>query len=225
MAYKLFTTWYAEPVRRRRLELEFCLGENLSHFDEVCVLAQSVDRPEGFRGQWFSGHERQTYADLLALAGSASPQDIVVIANTDVVIPRYSLDGIAANIAAGQAYCLSRWDMSAASGINLFDSMSSQDAWAFLGPPRASIAGNAPIGLPGCDNRFAAELDAAGYVVLNPSHDIRVFHFHQSQHRPGNRPENRVPLPYLFVAPHKLGESPRYTRPRRASRRASNFQV
>ncbi len=222
--YRLITTHYYERHARRRAELEFCLSVNRGQFDEVTILSEGAERPAGFRGNWFVGFERQRYSDLIALAAHGEPRDLVVLANSDVILPRPELDVIAANMEREQVYALTRWDVTTKHGIRLFDAVYSQDVWVFRGAPKQAIGGDYPLGVPGCDNRFAAELEAAGYAVLNPSQDIHAYHFHQSGHRTSNKPENRVALPYLFVKPAHLGEAPAYRRPTRVSKRASQFQ-
>lgn len=232
MSYRLFTTYYDEKNAARRAELDLSLTLNLAAFDHVCVLSENVDRPRDFPGAWFAGEHRQTYADLLALAagtrgdtsGVTDAHALNVIANCDIILPRCELAKMDAHLQPGDAYCLTRWDLTAAGGIRLFDAVYSQDVWAFRGPPREKIGGTFPLGHPGCDNRFAHELDAAGYRVLNPSKDIRTYHLHLSGHRTSNKPENRVPLPYLFVKPAALGDEPSYCRPKKASKRPSQFQ-
>lgn len=223
MASRLFTTAYHEPHDKRRAELKSCLRLNLQAFDEVIVLAQNLARPEWFKGRWFEGTRRQHYSDLLAMASGTQPDDVVVLANSDIEIPHATLARLDAVLAADEVFALSRWDVDRYGNRRLFDLACSQDVWAFRGPPREHIGGRYPFGVPGVDNRFAHELQAAGYDVLNPARDIQTLHHHLSGHRPHNLAQNRVPGPYLFVRPHRLGEMPEYARPAKVSRRASQF--
>src|SRR5574343_1660426 len=195
MAFLLFTTCYEESHAPRQQELELCEHINRSAFDETYVMDESTGR--------------QRYADLLTPARKlAARDDIVVIANGDIIFTWHTLKRCY-KIQADEAYALSRWDITP-EGIKLFNLSSSQDAWVFRGPPKHGIGGDYPFGVPGVDNKFAFELQAAGYKVLDPSRDIKSYHLHLSKHRPHNKPENRVSGPYLFVSPHKLGEQPRY---------------
>lgn len=231
MAFRLVTTWHRSENEQRQQELDACLDTNCWMFDSVSVLAESAPCPEWFTGtHWFEGMERQKFSDLLALAGISKSEDVVVIANSDITFSEPSeplnyeqIHRVANNLRTEQVYCLSRWDITP-SGIKHFDERSSQDAWIFRGAPKPNIGGDYHIGYPGTDNRFAHELDAAGYQVLNPSKDIRTYHLHQSGHRPGNQPQNRIGLPYLFIKPAHLGEEPEYFRPEKASKRASAYQ-
>jgi len=223
VAYRLFTTYYQQRKASRRDELDLCLKLNQAAFDDTTVLAENCDRLPGIWGRWFTCDHRQMYADLLALAADSKPDDIGVISNTDILFTSLALTTIEFHIQPDEVYALTRWDITPR-GHKLFEAAHSQDAWVFRGPPKENIGGNYPFGHPGCDNRFAHELDAAGYKVLNPSRDIHTYHLHLSGHRPGNTPENRVPGPYLFVSPHKIGGEPTYAHPAKVSKRASQVQ-
>jgi hypothetical protein len=194
---------------------------NCRYFDAVTVLAEGPF-PMGWPGEhWLSQDRRQTYADLLNRTDDCGPDDIVVVANADIVIQGVMLELIRDHIQSGEVYALTRYDAMPDGTRQLFDSAHSQDTWVFRGPPKPNIGGDYHFGKPGVDNRFAHELQASGYRVLNPSKSIVTCHIHLSGHRPGNTAANRVPPPYLFVAPHALGEKPRYSRPLKPSRRKS----
>jgi hypothetical protein len=224
MSYRLFTTYFDSGSPERQAELEMCLALNTSAFDRVCVWSESPTFQDKFLGGMYALHrqERQKFSDLLTYASDSMPEgDIVVIANTDIVISQQSLDQIDLHLRSNQVYCLSRWEEASNKGIHLWDVEYGQDAWVFRGPPKPDIGGDYWFGVPGCDNRFAHELDAAGYEVLNPSRDIRTYHIHASNKRTATNCEsNRVLLPYLFVKPHHLGETPEYRRPTTQKRRA-----
>lgn len=210
MKARLLVTMYEEKNRGRASELRACLEMNEGSFDEIHTLAEN------------DLGRRQHYSDVLALAADVAPYDLTVVANTDIMISRCVVQAMCEHILHNEAWCLTRWDFTTG-GMQLFDRCHSQDVWAFKGPSPA-VGADFPFGFPGVDNRLAHELDAAGYKVLNPSKSIQTYHLHLSGHRPGNKPENRVPGPYLFVSPHKLGEKPKYTRPKRISMGASQFQ-
>ena len=68
-----------------------------------------------------------------------------------------------------------------------------------------------PLGVPGCDNRIAAELlYRYGYNVLNPSKSIKTYHYHPSGDSTRmylNSDYSRncyVEGPYEHLTPHKL---------------------
>lgn len=222
----LITTHYTEQHHGRRMEIEAALSANSSSFDRVHVLAENSQRPSWLTADWNDLGRRQTYRDAIEFArGMALADDIVVIANTDIVIPKSTLDLISAWIKEDDAFALSRWDFVPRNGLILFDRSCSQDTWVFRGAPRLDhLGGEFHFGVPGCDNRFAAELADSGYRVTNPSIDLMTIHYHVSQHRTSNDPARRIPLPYLWIKPHTLNDSsPEYTRPTEASKKGSYF--
>lgn len=210
--FRLVTTYYRERNPLRRQELDLCLSLNCSTFDSVVVLAENVYDPANGRiGCWQRTSRRPLYSDAVATASGFDADDVVVIANCDIIVPRESLELIESRIARDDAYCLTRWEP----GRGVWNVDYSQDAWAFRGAPRLpENAGDFRFGVPGCDNKFAAELQRIGYRVLNPSRSIATYHWHATGQRTAtNVPSCRVELPYLYVAPHRLGDSPAYRTP------------
>jgi hypothetical protein len=215
MHANLITVYYAEPRQRRRAELELCLEINAGTFERVLVLSEG-EGPAAIGGSSIECRRmdrRQKYADALALAREiAADDDVTVIANCDIFVPPASLLLAKSALEPGQAWCLSRYEL--ASGVALFDVEYSQDAWVFRGKPRSPLLAGAAaadyfFGVPGCDNRFAWELQESGYAVSNPSRSVRTYHVHGSRQRTvTNHARHRVPPPYLFIRPHELGQVP-----------------
>ncbi len=149
---------------------------------------------------------------MFELSQESGMNDVCVIANSDVFFTRRALLQIGVSHTADQCYCLTRWDLHPE--IKLYDVNCSQDAWVFRGPPRLNVACDFPLGgaRPGCDNKIAYELRAAGYTVLNPSKSIKMYHAHaiEKHDRVSAHEGNRLPRPYLGIHPHELGEEPRY---------------
>jgi hypothetical protein len=206
---RLFTTYYAERRPERRRELDLCLALNATAFDRVCVMSEGVAGPTQGNFDWRIVKQRQTYAMMLDWIGqTVTSNDVSIITNCDIVVPAESLRLIETVIGFREMFCLSRYETGAGGVLNLFDAEYSQDVWAFRGLPPAVAAGFF-FGVPGCDNRLAAEVQAAGWTVSNPSRDIRTIHVHGSRIRTAtNHVNHRLPPPYLFVAPHHLGETP-----------------
>lgn len=224
--FRLFTTAFNTANPGRREELDFALQANLSAFHDVCVLSENYPRPEWFQGDWFVGDARQEVRDLIAMAAFSQPQDIVVLANSDIAFTRYSLEMMEAYLQPNEAYCLSRWDFVPGKGCVLFDKDYTQDSWAFRGPPKPTIGGDYWFGRPGIDNALAHEIDAAGYRVLNPSKTIRSYHPHVCGERLSNDGQLRImDRPYFYVKPHLLGDKPRYRRGMPKKQKAGTFQV
>jgi hypothetical protein len=100
---------------------------------------------------------------------------------------------------------LSRYDFDAKGNIQPFLRADSQDTWVFYGNPRIRTELEYGMGIAGCDNRLAYDIQAHGYNVVNPSHSIKTFHLHNSNVRnylnDQNEPIERIPQPYLLVNP------------------------
>jgi hypothetical protein len=190
MTSRLYTTQYIEPNPARAQELASCLQANEGVFDIVRAPCEG------------GGSPRQRYRDMLDYAaGEAGPDDIVVLANCDIIIQADALKLIGESLRAGEMYALSRWEGPAPHNCEW-----SQDVWAFRGPPKVA-GGDYFFGVPGCDNRFAHDADASGYRVLNPSKSIVTVHVHQSRIRTAtNSIAFRIDPPYLLIKPHCLGE-------------------
>lgn len=204
----LITTAHATDNLSRHEEIEFALRCNVSAFDSIVVLADGLDAPTWFPSQgWKDCQQRPTYEDALARASEAGRDDLVVIANCDIVIAKPELVLIDFELQRGEAYALTRWEMQEPYPMKLWPVAYSQDAWCFRGPPRGAFKDvNFWFGVPGCDNRFNWELRNAGYEMKNPSRDVRTYHVHATEHREKtNVGQYRVPPPYLYLEPTHLG--------------------
>lgn len=215
MIYRLFTTYYNEPRTPRRLEMDRVVIDNTAAFDVVYVLAERMEKPKTIPAAvvWKTQRDRQRFADLIAWAASESnADDLTVIANGDITIPRNTLEEISAAILPDEAYCLARWNVYEKSEPKLYDRDFTQDTWIVRGKPRR-VGGDFIFGVPHCDNRIAWELERAGYRVSNPSRTFRTFHIHASRMRtPTNCRRFGAPRPYLYIAPSTLGEVPQLRR-------------
>lgn len=147
-------------------------------------------------------------------------EKFLVIANSDIRFDPVQVDNIQRyyeSFPAGeqremQALALSRWDVQPDGSSVLFDRADSQDAWVIYGNPASKLINyvdycNFPMGVAGCDNRLAYELEQAGYVVKNPSKTmIRIYHHHYSGVRnyldaTNSQPTERIPPPYKLIQP------------------------
>jgi len=115
---------------------------------------------------------------------------INILANTDI----YFDDSLkfCEDMSSDKCYALSRYENG-----ELFNRPDSQDVWIFNGKP-SDINCEFLIGVPGCDNRIAYEINKANYKITNPSKLIKTHHLHT-----GSRNYNglRVDEPYLHIAP------------------------
>ena len=111
----------------------------------------------------------------------------------------------------GECYAITRWEN--VKGVimhfeernpnNAFaQSKFSQDVWAFRGGVYG-VYGGFYSGIPGCDNRIAAELGRQ-YVLYNPCNTIQCIHKHDIVERDYHIPEgelDQVPKPWKWVEP------------------------
>ena len=148
---------------------------------------------------------RATFASLVNFfSDEIIKNDITVLINADCYVDESIFD--AALMGPDDFWCLTRRDKTP-QGWQLWDVPYSQDAWVFRGPPKFKPEHlQFPPGTVGCDNVIAYQAREAGYRVSNPSRDVRVYHLHADVSKRSMLP--RLPGPYLFVKPHRLGEEP-----------------
>jgi len=173
------TQWYPEQHPARRKELAQAVGLQLQSSAVLSVHLKN-------------GSTRPTFQEMVNCS-RADDQVVNLLLNTDCFIDEASI-ALLETIKPEEVWCLSREDNCCAC---------SQDAWAWRGS--LEVEANYCQGWLGCDNRFAYDCAKAGRVPINPALSVRVNHLHKSQYRTYTE-ENRVPLPYLFVQPVKVGE-------------------
>jgi hypothetical protein len=171
--------WYEEPVRVRRRELREAMRRQSATVDSIFTIVARNRRP--------------SFGEMVSRQVD-EPDVVNLLANTDCYINPKDM-AMLSEVQPGEVWCLSRTDNCCAA---------SQDAWAWRG--RLEVTADYPQGLPGCDNRFAYDCAAAGRVPVNPALSVRVLHLHKSRVRRWTE-GNRLPHPYLFVEPVKIGEA------------------
>ena len=148
--------------------------------------------------------ERPTYKDLFEYCNKHMKNEICIVANADIIFDdtlRFfeSLD------MTKQFYALSRWEISTNDGKNWeiepFENAASQDVWIFKTPVLTSDQMNYTMGKPGCDNKIPYHMRELGYTCRNPGKKVVTIHFHVSNFRTYNVKDDRVPGPYLLIAP------------------------
>lgn len=156
----------------RKQEFDLCLANNRKVFDKVLVL-------DG----------EKTVQDIIDYANGHSG-DINVIANSDVW---FENTDVLNNISVNDMWALTRYENNA-----FFCREDSADAWVFRG--RIRLQGcKFRLGLRGTDNALAYIGKRAGYVVTNPSLDVRINHEHAVRKKLNN---GFAPQPYdLCVRP------------------------
>ena len=192
----------------RNGELLYCLHQNLAndYIDKIYIFMEedaelNFDSPKIER---VIVKERPTYQDLFEYCNAHMKNEICIVSNADIIFDetlRYfeNLD------MTKQFYALSRWEMSTNDGKNWeiepFDNSASQDVWIFKTPVLTSCEMNYTMGVPGCDNKITYQMRELGYTCRNPGKKVITIHFHISQFRTYDWKADRVPGPYLLVAP------------------------
>lgn len=218
----LFTTFHKDKDYTRYEEYSTCILKNLElplksiNFladdqEQMCIglsfFANVVNKSEVkcVKANFESRERRPTYNDFFELMDKKEfKDDINILCNADIYLS--DLDSIEQHFTEGSKICLalSRWDMQLNGGFEHFSRADSQDTWIFDGNPNVRTDLDFGMGVAGCDNRLAWELEAKGFDVRNPSSSIKTYHIHISGVRNyinGGHIE-RIPAPYKLVTPY-----------------------
>lgn len=179
----LFTSFFDSGSPARQRELLQCLRSNLAnkYIDSVTVLSQvSLDTIDPKLKVITS--ERPTYQMMINQANKvSSDNDVVIISNSDIYFDDTILWPHGVNMNATML-ALSRWDVASNGAKRLFANEHSQDTWVFKGKINV-IGADYFFGVPGCDNRFAHDVERMGYRVKNTAKDIICHHLHNTNVR------------------------------------------
>lgn len=150
--------------------------------------------------QYFDDYLHPTDTNFSALFKLFHPSKVNIVANSDIIFD--NTIKLVSQINTRTVYALTRYDMTG----KLFNVSYSQDTWVIRGEMNQDLWNNGnfafSMGLRGCDNRLAWELNNAGYTVLNPSLSVKTYHIHCSTVRTyllHNKPV--VEPPYLHLQP------------------------
>lgn len=122
---------------------------------------------------------RPTYQDFIDVA-NRNKSDYTIIINSDLYTDA-TLNWLDKIDMSSTMLALCRYDLHR--NIPKLEAYSwSQGTWIFK--DKINLTGmDFPLGLPGCENRFAFEAEKQGYKVYNPAIDIRTYHLHASNER------------------------------------------
>ena len=214
----LIIEYFQSKNHIRNGEYLYCLHENIGidQIDNIYIFVEegsdlNFDSPKIKK---IVSKERPTYQDLFEYCNEHMKDEICIVANADIIFDDtleyfYDLD------MDNQFYALTRWEVSTSDGKNWeiepYNNAASQDVWVFKTPVLASDNMNYTMGKPGCDNKITYHMRELGYVCRNPGRKIITTHFHVSNFRTYNWESDRVPGPYLLIAPtDSLLEDPQY---------------
>lgn len=226
MPINLFTTFHKDKNEARMQELVYCLCRNLdAGFNRIYLICDTEDDLAFLQkeiepkirtkvGDIFSMtlNKRATFNDFFNLANNINNDEsdrITVIANADIFFSDTDTLKIFVQHLDDKSHtclALSRWDITESGQPVHFDRADSQDTWVFSGEIKVTLNPDFGMGVAGCDNRLAHEIQQSGYRVLNPSKHIQTNHFHLSGVRnyidQSGQVKERVPPPYLLVTPY-----------------------
>lgn len=210
----LFVNYYIDINLERQQELDQCLCSNFKNklIDNLIVLIdnENIAIPiPTYRNKVvvLCMGKRPSFNDYFKVTEMLPDEsDINIICNSDIYFDEEGIKLISENLKQNECYSLSRWDIQADGSSVHFNRRDSYDAWVFKGLIKGISDCHFNLGVCGCDDSIAERLQRAGYIVKNPSIDIKTYHLHLS----GIRNYKRgvlTPRPYLLIHPHKINET------------------
>lgn len=194
----LFVNYYVDKNDERDKELKTCMDRNLwcESINKIFVIGEPWTHENTFNIPFST---RPTFRDFFNIINRfTQPNDINIIANSDIYFNELS----EINIGHNDCYALSRWDIQPDGSAIHYNNPSSQDTWIFRGAIKMVENCSFMLGVPGCDNKIAYQLQQAGYRVTNPSLSIKTYHLHLSNVRRLEKRGGkifRLPRPYLVI--------------------------
>lgn len=214
----LFTTYHEDKVAARNEELLKCLEINLKKFDHVYLFGEQPFKAIGWNNaEWIAKEGRPTFTDFFECIKTINdPNGLFIMANADIFFTQLFLHQLKDIYKkSDDFFCsLSRWDIFKFEDEHRFEAIpflrnDSSDCWTIKGMPRITKA-DYKIGIPGVDNKIPLEANNAGYRVVNPSRDMKIYHLHTSQVRnyalPNGEVTERYLPPYMRVEPCYLND-------------------
>jgi len=215
MKHYLLSTYYQAKNPERQAEYDFCINKNkLADFDRIYLFVENDEDKElayeEHGVEIINIGKRPTFRDFFVFFSNEEfSESINIIANTDIFfLNMQQVDNNLPRLNKGKScFALSRYDFHLNRPSDLFDRPDTQDTWIFYGNEGLLSVQNIDftMGLGGCDNRLAYELQQAGFEVLNPSKTIQTFHYHEVALRTNADASGeqivRIPPPYLLLPP------------------------
>jgi len=204
----LLIEYFTSRNHMRNGEFLYCLHQNLGneYIKNIVIFIEEgselyFDSPKITK---VVRKQRPTYKELFDFCNSNYIGEACIVANADIIFDdtlRY-FDSINMH---KNFYALSRWEISTGDGKNWeiepYENAASQDSWIFRTPIPTSDEMNYTMGKPGCDNKITYNMRDLGWTVRNPGKKVITVHFHPTNFRTYHFNDDRVPGPYLLVAP------------------------
>ena len=224
MKLNLFLNYYVDRSPNRQYELQHCLMANIlcDEIDKIIVVLNRNHQLHFFEMMIKNdlthlykkvflvfNEKRPTYSDWFSISRLHSKEDeISCLINTDILFDNENVLKIK-NFSWDRKYCmiLTRWDIQDENDLGssiFFDRPDSQDTWIVKGS-FDDIEADFTLGVAGCDNKIAYLLNN-NYELINPSIDIKTYHFHNYNVRNyiNFSQIERVLPPYFQIKPTTL---------------------
>ena len=204
----LIIEYFNSQNHMRNGEYLYCLHQNLGNdlIDSVYLFTEE-DAELNFESPKIKKvirNKRPTYQEIFEFCNENLKDEICVVANADIIFDDTLRFFKSINMDKN-FYALSRWEISTRDGktweIEPYENAASQDSWIFKSPIPTSDEMNYTMGVPGCDNKITYHMRELGYTCRNPGKKVVSIHFHPTSWRTYSPQDDRVPGPYLLVAP------------------------
>ena len=204
----LIIEYFNSRNHMRNGEYLYCLHQNLAneYIDNVYLFMEhdaelNFDSPKIHR---IVRDSRPSYQDIFEYCNEHMKEEICIVSNADIIFDDTLRHFKSINMDK-QFYALSRWEISTKDGKNWeiepYENSASQDVWVFKTPVATCDEMNYTMGKPGCDNKITYHMRELGYTCRNPGKKVITIHFHPTNFRTYDFNGDRVPGPYLLVAP------------------------
>lgn len=205
---KLIIEYYKPSNDTRNSEYLYCIEKNIESklFEQIHVFVEEGSVLPDILSKEVIVHldKRKTFQDLFDFCNIEFPDEICIIANTDIIFDG-TIKYVNKNNIDGRFLCLTRWDILPDKKIRFFDNQSgiayfSQDSWIFKTPIPIRDA-DFFMGKPGCDNKIAYIAHQSGMDVRNPSKGIITKHIHATNYRTYIPGKDTVAGPWMGIEP------------------------
>jgi len=224
----LFINYYQDKNSDRQLELEICVLSNILNkkIDTINIVVANNDlvalikMKEKLTSATSKGiqdkihiipfEQRPTYNNYFKFT-EKYPNDINIISNKDMIMDADSLQKLKKWNWENRCLALSRWDfinhnLDIKEAVH-FNRADSQDTWMVKGSFKQCNGNDFGLAIAGCDNKIALML-SEHYDIINPSLDVKAYHYHISNIRNytniNNLPIERIQPPYKLITPPTL---------------------
>jgi hypothetical protein len=195
---RLYTSFFIHPIKSRQEEYESCILGN--SFLEQHIFVETDEAENWIRTNAPKAviYRTTTTPVFQNFFDAGENSYINIVANADILFNE-TIFRTQCALLDKVVLCLGKWDVIEKDVIIPYTYVGSQDVWIWKGILVVPRVFNFKMGIPGCDNRIAAELNAAGYKIANVMADIVAIHKHATEIR--SSPKEAVSPPYAAVVP------------------------